>query len=166
MDVEELLKCLEILGVHLHIKSDIQGAYLGVLEEVSIKIEKMTQNFNGFNETTDALEIQCYERYLSSLSLLIVRENTSYIMHLLKLLQKKIRFYVKSCCHRINKKNYDKIISIIQICKRIENDMRYKKIFFGENHDFWIILYRIIKYENILRKQRSMYLDNTMAYNN
>ena len=39
MDVEELLKCLEILGVHLHIKSDIQGAYLGVLEEVSIKIE-------------------------------------------------------------------------------------------------------------------------------
>ncbi|OMJ94137.1 hypothetical protein SteCoe_2775 [Stentor coeruleus] len=160
MDVEELLKCLETLGIHLNTKSDIQGSYLGVLEEVSIKIQKVSRNLNGFNETTSAIEIQCYERYLSSLSLLIIRENTSYVMHLLRLLQKRIKFYAKFCCHRISKENYEKIIGIIKICKRIENDMRHKKSYFGENHDFWILLYRIIKYENILRIQCGMYLDN------
>ncbi|OMJ67043.1 hypothetical protein SteCoe_35895 [Stentor coeruleus] len=103
MDVEELLKCLENLGIHSNTKLDIQGTYLGVLEEVSIKIRKVTENFNGFNESTSVNEIQCYERYLLSLSLLVIKENAGYIIHLLKLLQKRIKFYAKSLRKTIKK---------------------------------------------------------------
>lgn len=157
MDIKELTDCLGHLGASLHKSPTLHRPFLNALEETSAKIQKIHQSLSTINDSTSSAEIQCYERYVSSISSILIKENIALVMNLLQILQQKIKLYAKTTYNSTSQKHHEKHVKIIQICKRIENDMSLKKPYLSMDQEFWRILYRIIKYEQILRTRCFMY---------
>ncbi|OMJ74891.1 hypothetical protein SteCoe_26098 [Stentor coeruleus] len=157
MDIKELIDCLGHLGVQVQKNSTIHRPFLNTLEETSAKIQKLHQTLSSLNDSTSSAEIQCYERYISSISNKIINENTILVMKLLQILQQKIKLYAKKSYSNTPENHHEKLVKIIHVCKRIENDMSKKKPYLSMDQEFWRILYRIIKYEQILRARCLLY---------
>ncbi|OMJ81118.1 hypothetical protein SteCoe_18480 [Stentor coeruleus] len=160
MDIKELIDCLGHLGAPLHKSTTLHRPFLNTLEETSAKIQRLQQTLSSLTDSTSSAEIQCYERYVSSISNNIIKENTTLVMNLLKILQQKIKSYAKTAYNSTPESHNEKLVKVIQICKRIENDMSIKKTYLSMDEEFWRILYRIIKYEQILRARYLVYNNN------
>ena len=151
MDIERILECLNLLGVKIHDDNQIKHRFLGVLEETSAKITKITQKLYLNENSVSVLEIECYERYISSLSHMLIKENTTTVLYFLQIILRRIKFSARNCMCVKNNKTYRKALILIEICKKLRKDLICNRLQFQREKVYWVTLYKILKYEDIFR---------------
>ena len=139
------------MGVKIHDDNQVKHRFLGVLEETSAKIAKITQKLYLNENSVSMHEIECYERYIASLSQVLIRENTATVLYFLKIILKRIKFSARNCLRARTNKTYRKALILIEICKKLRKDLIHNRLQFQRENDYWITLYKILKYEDIFR---------------
>jgi uncharacterized protein YfkK (UPF0435 family) len=153
MDVEGIAECLEDLGIKIPSEDTIHQVFLGVLDETSFKIQKIAKIISMKADIMSSTELQSYERYLSSLTILLLEKNTATVLYLLKIIQKKLKVLAHSILKEFNVDASTQAEKIFLVCKKLRISMVSQKKDFWIDKKYWIVLYRIMRYEKIFKLQ-------------
>lgn len=153
MDVSILVDCLTSIGIKIQETNPVYQKFLGTLEETMAKIRKTAEITNSACESLSSSEIQCYERYIQSLTFLLIKENTETAFYLLRIVQRKMRLYLLFSKTKLREKTTNRLLTILKVCKRIRSDLQKNKNIIKDNKKHLLTLYRIFKYEDLLNQK-------------
>ena len=140
-----------MLGIAINQEHPVKDRFLGILDETDAKIQKFSQVLKLNSESLSLPEIQCYERCISNLVLLLLSESSDVSLFLLKSILKEIKIFVHSNKAESYPKDQHKTDIIYHICKNLRNELILNKRYFILRNEYWIILYKIMRYEAILK---------------
>ena len=146
-----MLEYLSLLGYTIKRNNPFKQRFLGVLDETGIKLEKITQFLKLNSNALSQEEIQGYERYISSLTFLIIKENSEISIYLVKTILKKIKIFVILNKMKLHTENQRKTDIIFHICKNLRNELIMNKGIFNQENQYCCALYKLMKYEDMLR---------------
>lgn len=153
MDVQKVLDWLSATGVRLRENNKVKQRFVGVLDETSLKMQKVMKKLVCEADDLNPQELVCYERHISSLSYLLVRENMNFIFYLLKKLMARLKFSAKACLRKNSTKQYKNALVLIGVCKKLRIDLLNINVNYEKRPEYLMRVYKLLKYENIFRNR-------------